>query len=58
MDTGAWRATVGGVAKSWTRLTTEHVHRALCAPAASQHFYIEENTGGRSLKNSGTTTLW
>ena len=57
MDRGAWRATVSGVAKRWTRLTTEHAHRELCAPAASQRFYTEEDTGGRSL-NSGTTAPW
>ena len=26
MDTGAWRATVHGVAKSWTRLNDKHAH--------------------------------
>ena len=32
-------------------------YRELCTLAASQHFYIGENTGGCSLKNSRTTTL-
>ena len=31
MDTGAWRATVHGVAKSWTRLMDLH---SVCSPAA------------------------
>ena len=26
MDRGAWRATVHGVAKSWTQLSTKHFH--------------------------------
>ena len=26
MDRGAWRATVHGVAKSWTRLSNSHTH--------------------------------
>ena len=26
MDRGAWRATVHGVAKSWTQLSTQHTH--------------------------------
>ena len=30
MDRGAWQATVHGVAKSWTRLTTFHFHFSLC----------------------------
>ena len=26
MDRGAWRATVHGVAKSWTQLSSQHFH--------------------------------
>ena len=26
MDRGAWRATVHGVTKNWTRLSTQHTH--------------------------------
>ena len=29
MDRGAWRATVQGVTKSWTRLTDFHLERLL-----------------------------
>ena len=30
MDRGAWRATVHGVAKSWTRLWLTHMHKMNC----------------------------
>ena len=34
MDRGAWRATVHGVAKSWTRLSNEHTLHDGMEPAS------------------------
>ena len=37
MDRGAWRAIVHGVAKSWTRLSTEHSLYTLAPPLLLQN---------------------
>ena len=50
MDRGAWRATVRGVANSWTQLGNEHFHT--CALAGGKG-----GVGAQGLRPGGSSQL-
>ena len=60
MDRGAWRATVHGVAKSWTRLSNFHfsLHKVICIKGLATVYVPQGLQMLVCFKNSFQIQLW
>ena len=52
MDGGAWQAIVRGVAKGWTRLSEQHIHRGAPSDPFLRESFIFKESGKRGWKKS------